>query len=175
MRSLFRNALLGLRLATMALAVACTGSPVSPSPGAAAVTTIRGNLFAPGTTASASRLAATVDTTIRVCISGTDTCDDVDGAGNFELTGNFTGDIRLRFTGAMGEVTLTIPDVRHGETIVVKVELDGTTGVVRVESRSGGDDDDSADDDSLDDDSADDDSADDDSADDLSEDDDSRD
>ena len=169
MRRVHEKVIWGLGLLLMIAGVACSnaglGSPVSPSSSGIGATTIRGTTQVAGVSQSAGRFASRshAPSTIRVCISGTDTCTEVDGSGNFELTGNFTGDIQLQFTGPQGTVTLTIPNVQPGETILVTVELNGTNGIIRIQSRHGGDDD--SDDDSADHDS-DDDSADDDSADD---------
>lgn len=158
----------GIGVLVMIAASACSGgsvgSPVSPSTSGTfgGSTTIRGTTNVAGASQSARQSASRASalhasTTIRVCISGTTTCADVDGAGTFELTGHFSGDIRLQFTGPQGTVILTIPHVQPGETIVVTVELNGTNGTIRILSRQGGDDDSDDDDDSSDDDSDDDD------------------
>lgn len=168
----------GLVLASAVLAAACSGglaSPLGPTTGTPAVaggtTTIKGRTAAMGST-SAVRPSAS-PATIQVCVSGTSTCAGVDGAGNFTITGNFSGNVQLQFVGPQGTVSLVVPDVQPGETVVVTVELSGGTSAIRVESRTGGDD--AADPVSEDDDSEDDPSEDDDSEDDPSEDDDSED
>ena len=186
-----RTTILALGLIPMAVALACSGgngSPVSPSLSDPGNSTIRGTALtaAPGPStrsqtsngaaASARPMGGHPAAMTRVCVSGTTNCATVNDAGKFEISGPFSGDVHLEFTSQQGAVVLTIPNVQAGETIVVRVELSGSTGVVRIESRQG-DDDDSADDDSAaDDDSSDDDSADDDdSSDDDSADDDSAD
>jgi hypothetical protein len=171
----------GLVLASAVLAAACSGgmtSPLGPTTNtptvAGGTTTIKGRTAAMGST-SAVRPSAS-PATIQVCVSGTSTCANVDGAGNFTITGDFSGDVQLQFVGPQGTVNLVVPDVQPGETVVVTVELNGGTSAIRVESRTGADD--AADQDSEDDDSEDDPSEDDDSEDaedDPSEDDDSED
>ena len=88
-----------------------------------------------------------------MCVVGTDICADVDDSGNFELSGDFSGDISLHFIGLDQDLTLTIHDVKPGETVTVTVELDGASSTIRIESREAGDDspDDPSDDPSEDD------------------------
>lgn len=175
--------LCGIVLVSMSAAVACSnaslGVPTSPSTSGtsgATSTTIRGNTrtsSAVHAVQSANEFASHAPTTIRICVTGTTTCADVDGAGNFELTGEFSRDVRLQITSSQGTVMLTISHVRHGELIVVVVNLTGTNGSIQIVSRTGGNDDDDSDDASAaddDEDSADDDSVDDDSSDDDSKD-----
>jgi hypothetical protein len=125
-----------------------------------------------GSPSSAGRTAA--QSPFKVCVSGTTTCAGLDGSGNFELKGDFAGDVALDVTGPQGTTTLTVPDVQPGETVVVVVDLQGTAAALRIESRHGGSPDDESED-SVDDDSADDSSEDDSSEDQDSEDDDSED
>lgn len=70
---------------------------------------------------------------------GTDACATADGSGRFELSGDFSGDIQLSFSGAGQDVVVTLHDVQPGQTITVTVALSGTTGTLDVESREGGD------------------------------------
>jgi hypothetical protein len=73
-----------------------------------------------------------------MCVSGTTTCAEIGASGTFELKGDFTGNITLQFLDSQGSnITLTISNVQSGETIVVTVELNGTTGILNIESRDG--------------------------------------
>lgn len=152
MRLLHGKLLLAVGL--VSAAIACSGSPTSPStsgmsPGA---TTIRGTARGASVArSSASQVAAHAPTTIRICVSGTTTCADVDGSGDFELTGNFSGDVQLQVTGPQGPLMLTIPNVKRGETIVVVVSVEGTAAAIQIVARSGGDDDEDDEDDDEDD------------------------
>ncbi|MGE0705173.1 MAG: hypothetical protein AB7F99_15120 [Vicinamibacterales bacterium] len=156
--------------------VACSqSSPASPSDtsGLGAVglqsgTTIRGSVS--GGTGGSNLGAQLMPSAVKVCVAGTDNCDLADGDGDFELKGDFSGDVQLEFTGPDGTVNLTVPGVVAGETVTVIVDLFGTTGELEIESRS--DDDDSEGDDVSEDDVSEDDVSEDDvSGDDLSEDD----
>lgn len=60
-------------------------------------------------------------------------------SGRFELSGDFSGDIQLSFSGAGQDVVVTLHDVQPGQTITVTVALSGNTGTLDVESREGGD------------------------------------
>jgi hypothetical protein len=159
MKALKKPAVLVLNFVSLALAVACSGSmntPLEPS-GSEALsetkvggTTIRGRTSS-GASPSAARTTAD-STSPRVCVTGTNQCDKIDSDGQFELKGNFTGDVHLTFTSPLGETTGVIPGVQPGETVVVQVQIAGGTATVKIESRTGH----SGDDESLDDDSADD-------------------
>jgi hypothetical protein len=159
------------------VAAACSGgaSPVGPSGfaglPAGGSTTILGR--------GAGRPSAASTASTKVCVTGTSICTNVNGAGAFQLSGSFSGDVQLDFTGPSGTTSLTVPDVQAGETVIVVVDL--SNGSLRVESReaaNGTDDvseDDESEDDPLDDESEDSEDEDGESEDDESEDDESED
>ena len=170
---------------SLALAVACSGSlssPIGPTGSdtlnsASGDTTIRGR----ASTSGMRSTAAAGSSSSKVCVTGTNHCKHVDSNGQFEIKGNFSGDVPLTFITPQGTTSITVPGVIPGETLVVEVLLAGGSATVKIESRNGGNgnaaatDDDSSDDvsDDVSDDASDDESEDDDSEDDESEDDDS--
>lgn len=158
MRHMNTKILWAAGLVSMIAAIACSGGsvdlPTRPSSSGTSgrATTIRGTTRGSNAAvASASQFAIQAATTIRICVSGTATCAAVDGTGNFVLTGNFSGDVHLQVTSPQGTVMLTLPNVKHGETIVVIVSFNGPNGVMQIVSRTGGDDDDEDNDDEDDD------------------------
>lgn len=176
---------LGFAIVSLAVGCGSRSSPVAPSGSSASQTFVSGAGSAGGTTirgsvAGSARLQANrgmrlnSSSSLQVCVATTTNCDDVDDSGNFELTGNFSGDVQLVFTGLTEVVNLTIPNVQPGETVIVTVELNGRSSTVKIESRTDAEDDDSEDD-SEDDESEDDESEDDESEDDDSEDEDTED
>jgi len=176
-----------LNFVSLALAVACSGSlssPIGPTgsdglgSNASGSTTIRGRTSTNRAPSSVRSTAASSPSATRVCVTGTSNCDTIDSDGQFELKGNFSGDVHLSFTSPQGNADVTVPNVQLGETIVLAVQLAGGAATVKIESRQGDGNGNAADDDSDDDaadDPSDDDSEDDDSEDDDSEDDDSKD
>jgi hypothetical protein len=136
---------LGFGLLMVVAAAACSGSgsPVAPSVGngAGVGSMIRGtaNLGPQGAAAagavSSGSLATDAPGTVQVCVNGTDVCGDVEGAGSFELSGDFSGDVGLRFTSSDEDVTLMVPDVVLGETVIVTVELAGANSTIHIDSR----------------------------------------
>ena len=133
---------LGVSLLLAGGLVACSGSsgsPASPSSfPSGGSTTINGTAQ---TSAAATPLFGEQrvnGNTLQVCVVGTDACVNADGSGRFALSGDFSGDIRLSFSGAGQDVVVTLHDVQPGQTITVTVALHGTTGTVDAESREGG-------------------------------------
>jgi len=126
-------------------------SPTAPAPLPTGATTISGtvnvsNATQPTSQLAAIALAADAPANLRVCVVGTDVCVAVDGSGHFVLSGDFTGDVHLRFTGSGYDVEQIIHNVESGETITITVEFDGDHGVLRIESRDGTSGDDGSDD-----------------------------
>ena len=157
MRLISKSMLWTLLVVSAGTAVACSGgSFVGPS-SAGSGTTIKGTTIVAGSPGSGGALAASAPADLKVCLKGTTKCADVNADGTFELTGEFDGDVTLQFISAQGTVTLTIEDVRPGETIVVTVTINGTTGTLKIESREDADSDDESGDNESDDDESDDD------------------
>ena len=134
---------LGVSLLLAGGLVACSGnsgSPASPSSvPSGGSTTINGTAQTSATATPLFGEQRVNNNTLQVCVVGTDACVNADGAGRFELSGDFSGDIQLRFSGAGQDVVVTLHDVQPGQTITVTVALNGRTGTVDVESREGGD------------------------------------
>lgn len=145
---MLRTARLLILLLTPVALVACgdSGSPASPSAlPSAGSSTINGTALVAGATSAAAQLGAqsvsaqaNIRDGIRVCVVGTDVCADVDGAGTFVLNGDFSADVELQFDGRGQNVRVMVVDVQPGETVTVRVELNGNRGTLEVESRDRG-------------------------------------
>jgi Domain of unknown function (DUF5666) len=82
-------------------------------------------------------------TTLTVTISGTNISSNVDGNGNFELTGVPPGDVTLKFSGAGVNASITLNGVPASAQISITVTLNGNSARLESEER----DDDGEDDD----------------------------
>jgi uncharacterized protein DUF5666 len=99
--------------------------------------------------------ASTTGTTARaedssklsVTIVGTDIATEVNGIGQFELTGVPPGDVQLRFSGNGVSGTITLTGVAAGDRIHIVVALSGNAARLVREDRDDDDDDDNDDED----------------------------
>ena len=82
-------------------------------------------------------------TTLTVSISGTNITSNIDGNGNFELTGVPPGDVTLKFSGAGVSASITLNGVPASAQISITVSLNGNSARLESEER----DDDGEDDD----------------------------
>jgi hypothetical protein len=73
---------------------------------------------------------------VQVCVDGVPVCSAVSGEGVFVVSGGFSGDVRLVFTGPQFHTVLTVPGVRAGETLDVTVDFQARA--VRIDARQGG-------------------------------------
>jgi hypothetical protein len=143
---------IGTALLAAVAIVGCSGnggSPASPSAiPAGGSATINGTAQALGGSSastgtllgsrSVAALAGGLDG-LRVCAVEADVCVMVDDStGAFVLSGAFSNDVELHFEGPGQNVRVTVLDVRAGETVTVRVELNGNRGALQVESRHGG-------------------------------------
>ena len=66
-------------------------------------------------------------TTLTVTINGTNITSNVDGNGNFELTGVPPGDVTLKFTGSGVNASITLTNVPASAQINITVTLNGNS------------------------------------------------
>lgn len=100
-----------------------------------------------GTTASSTGVNAAA-TTLRVTIAGTNISTNVDGAGQFTMTGVPPGAVTLTFTGEGVSASITLNNVNVGDEIRIDVRLNGNSARIEAETRRhNGDDADDDDDD----------------------------
>jgi hypothetical protein len=79
-------------------------------------------------------------TTLTVTINGTNITSNVDGNGNFQLTGVPPGDVTLKFTGAGVNASITLTNVPATAQINITVTLNGNSA--KLEDRQDENDDD---------------------------------
>ena len=79
---------------------------------------------------------------LSVTIVGTDITTDVNGIGQFQLTGVPPGDVQLRFSGNGVSGTITLTGVAAGDRIHIVVALSGNAARLVREDRDDDDDDD---------------------------------
>jgi len=141
-----------------AAGAACGGteslSPAGPSGfresrGAVIIGQLTGIPVGASTTGTTAR--AEDSSKLSVTIVGTDITTDVNGIGQFQLTGVPPGDVQLRFSGNGVSGTITLTGVAAGDRIHIVVTLSGNAARLVREDREDDDDDDDDDDDNDDD------------------------
>jgi len=100
---------------------------------------------------TASSTGANAATTLRVTIAGTNISTNVDGAGQFTMTGVPPGAVTLTFTGEGVSASITLNNVNVGDEIRIEVRLNGTSARIEAETRRHDGDDGEDDDDDRDD------------------------
>jgi hypothetical protein len=76
---------------------------------------------------SALTFTENASTTLTVSISGTNISTNVDGNGQFELTGVPPGDVTLKFSGAGVNASITLTGVPASAQISITVTLNGNS------------------------------------------------
>src|SRR5687768_17152389 len=122
-------------LAVAAVVAACGGSsPTEPSaapppaPPTATGATISGQI-SNGGTASGSRegIASPRATPVSsISVVGTSLTTSADSAGRFTLTGVPAGAIQLRFTGPGTDATVSVGELRVGDSVTLTVAVNGS-------------------------------------------------
>ena len=132
-----------------AAGAACGGteslSPAGPSGfresrGAVIIGQLTGIPAGASTTGTTAR--AEDSSKLSVTIVGTDIATEVNGIGQFELTGVPPGDVQLRFSGNGVSGTITLTGVAAGDRIHIVVTLSGNAARLVREDRDDDDDDD---------------------------------
>jgi hypothetical protein len=88
---------------------------------------------------SALTFTENASTTLAVSISGTNISTNVDGNGQFELTGVPPGDVTLKFSGAGVNASITLTGVPASAQISITVTLNGNSA--KLEGREDEDED----------------------------------
>jgi hypothetical protein len=88
---------------------------------------------------SALTFTENASTTLTVSISGTNISTNVDGNGQFELTGVPPGDVTLKFSGAGVNASITLTGIPASAQISITVSLNGNSA--RLEERDDDDED----------------------------------
>jgi uncharacterized protein DUF5666 len=146
-------------LCIIAAACSSNGSPTTPSHTArAGGATIVGHVtgFSSSTnsqrhldgsssvgTPNALTFTENASTTLTVTVNGTNITSNVDGNGNFQLTGVPPGDVTLTFSGAGANATITLNNVAANAQISITVTLNGNSA--KLENRDDGDENDGKD------------------------------
>ena len=99
------------------------------------------------TAATGLSFTENASTTLTVSINGTNITSNVDGNGNFELTGVPPGDVTLKFSGAGVSASITLTGVPASSQISSTVTLNGNSA--RLEDRNDDNDEDEKDDGDL--------------------------
>jgi len=144
-----RSCSIAVLTALCAIAASCSsnGSPTTPSHAArAGGATIIGHVTGFSTTGSQRHLDGSpsvgtsaltftenASTTLTVSINGTNISSNVDGNGQFELTGVPPGDVTLKFSGAGVNASITLTGVPASAQINITVTLNGNSA--RLEDR----------------------------------------
>jgi hypothetical protein len=131
-------------LAVAAVVAACGGSsPTEPSaapppaPPTATGATISGQI-SNGGTASGSRegIASPRATPVSsISVVGTSLTTSADSAGRFTLTGVPAGATQLRFTGPGTDATVSVGELRVGDSVTLTVAVNGSAAAVLDDSR----------------------------------------
>src|SRR5262245_12749846 len=85
---------------------------------------------------SASGFSTMATTGITVTIVGTSVSTQVDGSGQFTLTGVPPGDVTLRFSGSGSDATVTLRGVSATDRIEISVTLNGSGARLDSDRRS---------------------------------------
>jgi hypothetical protein len=131
-------------LALATLIAACGGSsPTEPSstpppaPPTATGATITGQISNGGTSSGLREgVASTRATPVNsVAVVGTSLATSADAAGRFTLAGVPAGATQLRFTGPGTDATVSVGEVRAGESVTITFAVNGSAAAVLDDSR----------------------------------------
>jgi uncharacterized protein DUF5666 len=85
------------------------------------------------TTANGLTFTENASTTLTVTVNGTNITSNVDGNGNFQLTGVPPGNVTLMFSGAGANASITLSNVPANAQISITVTLNGNSA--KLENR----------------------------------------
>jgi hypothetical protein len=112
-----------------------TGGASTPPPATGA--TITGQMSSAAASSTTSGVAATRLTPVAtISVLGTSISSAVDGSGRFTLSGVPAGTVQLRFSGPGTDATLSVNDLRSGDTVSLTVAVNGTLATVLADSRN---------------------------------------
>jgi hypothetical protein len=138
-----RSTVVVAALCVVAAACSSNGSPTTPSHAAmAGGATIIGHVSGISSTTNSQRqleggssvgtangltFTQSASTTLTVTVNGTNITSNVDGNGNFQLTGVPPGDVTLMFSGAGANASITLNNVPANAQISITVTLNGNS------------------------------------------------
>src|SRR5262245_61881655 len=112
------------------------------SSGAVITGRVSGSSLTAATAASTDVIAPRAGTSLRVSIAGTNISTEVDGRGQFTLTGVPPGTVTINFTGSGVSASITLTGVTADQQISLEVRLNGSNARIESENRRRDDDDD---------------------------------
>jgi hypothetical protein len=128
-------------IALLATSIACGGdasgslSPTGPSGSRSGGAVINGRVRGLSTPVTANSFAPLATSSVRVTITGTNISSNVDGNGQFTLTGVPPGDVTMQFSGPGVSATITLKGVTADQQITIDVTLNGNNARLDSDTR----------------------------------------
>ena len=140
-KSKSRWVVLAIGIALLATSIACGGnasgslSPTGPSGNGSGGAVINGRVRGLSTPVTANSFAPLATSSVRVTISGTNISSNVDGNGQFTLTGVPPGDVTMQFSGPGVSASITLKGVTADQQITIDVTLNGNSARLDSDTR----------------------------------------
>ena len=127
-------------IAVLATSIACGNasgslSPTGPSGNGSGGAVINGRVRGLSTPVTANSFAPLATSSVRVTISGTNISSNVDGNGQFTLTGVPPGDVTMQFSGPGVSASITLKGVTADQQITIDVTLNGNSARLDSDTR----------------------------------------
>ena len=128
-------------IALLATSIACGGdasgslSPTGPSGNGSGGAVINGRVRGLSTPVTANSFAPLATSSVRVTITGTNISSNVDGNGQFTLTGVPPGDVTMQFSGPGVSASITLKGVTADQQITIDVTLNGNNARLDSDTR----------------------------------------
>jgi hypothetical protein len=128
-------------VALLTTSIACGGdasgslSPTGPSGNGSGGAVINGRVRGLSTPVTANSFAPLATSSVRVTISGTNISSNVDGNGQFMLTGVPPGDVTMQFSGPGVSASITLKGVTADQQITIDVTLNGNNARLDSDTR----------------------------------------
>jgi uncharacterized protein DUF5666 len=127
-------------IALLATSIACgnasgPASPTGPSGTGSGGAVINGRVRGLSTPVTANSFAPLATSSVRVTISGTNISSNVDGTGQFTLTGVPPGDVTMQFSGPGVSASITLKGVTADQQISIDVTLNGNSARLDSDTR----------------------------------------
>jgi Domain of unknown function (DUF5666)/Carboxypeptidase regulatory-like domain len=127
-------------IALLATSIACGNasgslSPTGPSANGSRGAVINGRVRGLSTPVTTNSFAPLATSSVKVTISGTNISTNVDGNGQFTLTGVPPGDVTMQFSGPGVSASITLKGVTADQQITIDVTLNGTSARLDSDTR----------------------------------------
>jgi hypothetical protein len=128
-------------VALLTTSIACGGdasgslSPTGPSGTRSGGAVINGRVRGLSTPVTANSFAPLATSSVRVTITGTNISTNVDGNGQFTLTGVPPGDVTMQFSGPGVSASITLKGVTTDQQITIDVTLNGNNARLDSDTR----------------------------------------